>query len=116
MTTPSAVAAPRASPARRLAAALYRRPRLQVAALLAAPLGWLVIAYLGSLALFLITSFWPVDSLSGNIITTPTLANYQRIASGEVYPVIAARTVIMAAAVTATRIVLALPIAVYMAL
>jgi putative spermidine/putrescine transport system permease protein len=98
-----------------LAAALYRRPRLQVAALLAAPLGWLVIAYLGSLALFLVTSFWSVDSLSGNIITTPTLANYQRIASGEVYPVIAARTVIMAAAVTLTCIVLAFPIAFYMA-
>jgi putative spermidine/putrescine transport system permease protein len=115
MTIPSAVAAPRASPARRLAAALYRHPRLQVGALLAAPLGWLVIAYLGSLALFLITSFWSVDSLSGNIITTPTLANYQRIASGEVYPVIAARTVIMASAVTLTCIVLAFPIAFYMA-
>ena len=115
MTTPSAVATPRASPARRLAAALYRRPRIQVAALLAAPVGWLVIAYLGSLAIFLVSSFWSVDSLSGNIITQPTLANYQRILTGSVYPVITARTVIMAAAVTLTCIVLAFPIAFYMA-
>ena len=115
MTTPSAVATPRASPARRLAAALYRRPRIQAAALLAAPVGWLVIAYLGSLAIFLVSSFWSVDSLSGNIITQPTLANYQRILSGSVYQVITVRTVIMAAVVTLTCIVLAFPIAFYMA-
>ena len=115
MTSESAVAQPPASPARRLAAALYRRPRVQLAALLAAPLGWLVIAYLGALALFLISSFWSVDSLTGNIITKPTLANYQRILTGEVYPVITARTVIMAAVVTLTCIIVAFPIAFYMA-
>ena len=115
MTSESAVAPPPASPARRLAAALYRRPRVQLAALLAAPLGWLVIAYLGALALFLISSFWSVDSLTGNIITKPTLANYQRILTGEVYPVITARTVIMAAVVTLTCIIVAFPIAFYMA-
>ncbi|HEV8403560.1 MAG TPA: ABC transporter permease [Candidatus Limnocylindrales bacterium] len=115
MTSQSAIAPPPASQARRLAAALYRRPRVQLAALLAAPLGWLVIAYLGALALFLISSFWSVDSLTGNIITKPTLANYQRILTGEVYPVITARTVIMAAVVTLTCIVVAFPIAFYMA-
>ena len=115
MTSESAVAPPPASPARRLAAALYRRPRFQLATLLAAPLGWLVIAYLGALALFLISSFWSVDSLTGNIITKPTLANYQRILTGEVYPVITARTVIMAAVVTLTCIIDAFPIEVYMA-
>ncbi len=115
MTSESVVASPPASPARRLAVALYRRPRAQLAALLAAPLGWLVIAYLGSLALFLISSFWSVDSLTGNIKTTPTLANYERILTGAVYPVITARTVIMAAVVTLTCIVLAFPIAFYMA-
>ena len=115
MTTSTAAARPPASPVRRVAAALYRRPRIQLAALLAAPIGWLVIAYLGSLALFFVSSFWSVDSLSGNIVTTPTLANYQRIASGEVYPIITARTVIMATVVTLTCIAVAFPIAFYMA-
>jgi hypothetical protein len=55
MTTVPATATPPASPVRRLAAALYRRPRVQIAGLLAAPLGWLVIAYLCSLALFLVS-------------------------------------------------------------
>ena len=43
------------------------------------------------------------------------MANYQRIASGEVYPIITARTVIMATVVTLTCIAVAFPIAFYMA-
>jgi putative spermidine/putrescine transport system permease protein len=106
---------PAPSRIRSIAAALYRHPRAQLGLLLAAPLGWLVIAYLGSLALFLITSFWKHDSLTGNIITTPTLDNYIAIATTEVYRTIAIRTVIMAALVTLTTIAVAFPIAFYMA-
>jgi putative spermidine/putrescine transport system permease protein len=83
--------------------------------LLAAPLGWLVIAYLGSLALFLITSFWSVDSFSGNVITKPTLDNYVTIATTEVYRTVAVRTLGMATLVTATCIAVGFPIAFYMA-
>ena len=118
MTTAPATAgtaAPPTSPLRRLAAALYRRPRVQLAGLLAAPLGWLVIAYLGSLALFLVSSFWSIDTFTGNLDTTLTLANYQKIATSEIYRTIAFRTVIMASAVTLTCIVVAFPIAFYMA-
>jgi len=115
MTTSSLVAQPPASPVRRLAAAFYRRPRAQLAALLAAPLGWLVIAYLGSLALFLISSFWSVDSFSGKVVTQPTLENYQKILTGEIYRTIALRTIVMAAIVTLTCVVVAFPIAFYMA-
>jgi putative spermidine/putrescine transport system permease protein len=115
MTMTSTVAAPPASPARRVAAALYRRPRVGLAALLAGPIGWLVIAYLGSLALFLVTSFWSVDPFTGNLVTEPTLENYQKIATGEIYRTIAIRTVGMAALVTATCIAVAFPIAFYMA-
>jgi putative spermidine/putrescine transport system permease protein len=106
---------PRSSAVRRIATALYRHPRAQLSLLLAAPLGWLVIAYLGSLALFLISSFWSVDSFSGNVVTKPTLANYQDIVSTEVYRTIAVRTVVMAALVTTGTIVIAFPIAFYMA-
>ena len=115
MTTPTVAATPPASPARRVAAALYRRPRIQLAALLAAPIGWLVIAYLGSLALFLISSFWQVDSFTGNVITTPTLDNYREILGEGVYRAITFRTVAMALVVTLTTIVVGFPIAFYMA-
>ena len=112
---PGSVAPPPAGPLRALAATLYRRPRAQLALLLAAPLGWLVIAYLGSLALFFITSFWSVDSFSGKLITTPTLDNYAAVVSTPVYRTIAVRTLIMAALVTITTILVAFPIAFYMA-
>ena len=110
-----AAAIPPGSPGRRVAAAFYRRPRLALLALLAAPIGWLVIAYLGSLLLFLITSFWSVDSLSGNIIREPTLDNYKEILTGEFYRTVAFRTVAMASVVTLTDILVAFPIAFYMA-
>ncbi|MEO5966133.1 MAG: ABC transporter permease [Candidatus Limnocylindrales bacterium] len=119
MTTPDTALPPLPdppdSPARRLSGALHRRPAIRLGGLLAAPLGWMVLAYLGSLVLFLITSFWTVDSFSGNLITQPSLSNYVEIFTGEVYRTIALRTVGMAALVTVTTVLLALPIAFYMA-
>jgi putative spermidine/putrescine transport system permease protein len=106
---------PASTPLRRLAGALYRRPRAQLAILLAAPLGWLVIAYLGSLFVFLVSSFWSVDSFTGNLITVPSLDNYVEILTTPVYRTIAIRTVVMATLVTSTTIVIAFPIAYYMA-
>jgi len=100
---------------RALAVALYRRPRAQLGLLLAAPLGWLGIAYLGSLALFLITSFWSVDSFTGNVVRNPTLKNYVDVATQDIYRTITIRTVVMAAAVTLTSVVVAFPIAFYVA-
>ena len=94
---------------------LYRYPRVQLAALLGAPLGWLVIAYLGSLALLFISSFWSIEPFSGEIVTQPTLENFETIASQPVYRAVTIRTVLMAAIVTVTCIVLAFPIAYYMA-
>jgi putative spermidine/putrescine transport system permease protein len=99
----------------RLAASLYRHPRAQLAGLLALPLGWLLVAYLGSLALMLVSAFWQLDSFSGNTITEPTLDNFATIAQGDVYRTVAIRTIVIAALVTVTDIVLAFPIAYYMA-
>ena len=48
---------------------LYRYPRLQLGVLLAAPLGWLVVAYLGSLALLFISAFWTIEPFSGKVVT-----------------------------------------------
>jgi putative spermidine/putrescine transport system permease protein len=113
--SPMTPRAPATDRLRAIAAALYRHPRAQIGLLLAAPLGWLVVAYLGSLALFLITSFWQVDSFSGALITQPTLKNYVEVATTEVYRTIAARTLLMATLVTLTTILIAFPIAFYMA-
>jgi putative spermidine/putrescine transport system permease protein len=100
---------------RRLADLFHGRPRLQVGTLLAGPIGWLVIGYLGSLAVILITAFWQVDALSGEIEQTFTLDNFRTIFEEPVYRTIAGRTIAIAALVTVTDALLAFPIAFYMA-
>ena len=52
---------------RRLATWLHRRPRMRLAGLLAAPLAWIGLAYLGSLAILLLNAFWVQDSFSGKV-------------------------------------------------
>jgi putative spermidine/putrescine transport system permease protein len=101
--------------ARRAAGFLWRRPRLRLSLLLAGPVGWLVIAYLGSLAVLFIAAFWQLDTFSGLIVKEPTLANFQTLLENDVYRQIVTRTVVIAAAVTVTDALLAFPIAFYMA-
>jgi putative spermidine/putrescine transport system permease protein len=107
--------APRRSVGRRLSDLLYGRRKIQLAGLLAGPLGWLVIAYLGSLAVLFVAAFWQLDSFSGEIVKQPTLDNFRTIVESEVYRRIALRTIAIAAAVTVTDALLAFPIAFFMA-
>ena len=103
------------SAGRRLAGLFHGRRRLQIGALLAGPIGWLAIGYLGSLVVLLITAFWSLGELSGEIEQTFTLDNFKTLVESPVYREIAGRTILMAAAVTVAAAVLAFPIAFYMA-
>ena len=76
--------APKRSVGRRLADLFHGRPRLQVGALLAGPAGWLVIGYLGSLAVLLIAAFWSVDALSGETIKSLSTSNYKTLVDAQV--------------------------------
>ncbi len=100
---------------RRLANLFHGRPRLQVGALLAGPVGWLVVGYLGSLAVLLIAAFWTVDPLSGELVKGLSFENFKTLLDEPVYRDIVGRTVLIAALVTVTDAVLAFPIAFYMA-
>jgi putative spermidine/putrescine transport system permease protein len=82
--------------------------------LLATPVGWLVILYLGSLAILFVNAFFTRDAFSGQTIYQPTLENFARLLR-DPYPGITLRTLAMAAAVTLTCALLALPIAFFMA-
>jgi putative spermidine/putrescine transport system permease protein len=113
ITTPPPAPAP--SRRRRLASFMHPRPRLRLATLLAAPLGWLVVVYIGSLVILLINAFWQRDEFTGLVIRSFTLENFAELLTNPTYWLITLRTVGMAAAVTATCIVLAFPIAYYMA-
>lgn len=82
-------------------------------ALLAAPLGWMAFFYLVPLGLLLIHAFWSVDYLT--VDRTFTLDNIRTIVSNPLYPTVFVRTVLIAAAVTFTDMILAFPIAFYIA-
>ena len=107
--------APKRSVGRRLADLFHGRDWLQVGGLLSGPLAWLVIGYLGSLAVLLAAAFWNVSALTGEISQTFSLDNFKTLIDDSVYRTIAWRTVRVAALVTLTDILLAFPIAFYMA-
>src|SRR5262245_35307723 len=108
----SAAEAPRPRPGirRRVATWLHARPRVQLGLLLATPLGWLVIAYLGSLFILLLSAFW-TKGATGNVEPfTWSLKAFETLFAGEVYRTIAVRTIVMAILVTLTDALLAFPI------
>jgi putative spermidine/putrescine transport system permease protein len=107
--------APRVPARRRLAGTLWRHPRLQLGLLLAGPIGWLVVAYLGSLAVLFVAAFWHLDTFTGEVVQGFSLDNFQTLVEKDVYRSIVTRTVLIAAAVTVTDAILAFPIAFFMA-
>jgi len=77
-------------------------------------LAWFVVIYLASLVVMLITAFWSVDPFTNNLHHQLTLANFRQIFT-PTYEHIIVRTITLAALVTITDAVLALPFAYYMA-
>jgi putative spermidine/putrescine transport system permease protein len=112
MTTADAAAL---SGRRRLAAALHRRGRIRLGLLLAGPVGWLVVVYVGSLTILFLNSIWSRDAFTGLVIRELTLDNFTDIVTNPLYRSVVLRTLAMAAAVTVTCAVLAFPIAYYIA-
>ena len=100
---------------RKLSTFFYRHPRVRLGALLAGPVGWLVVGYIGSLAVMLIAAFWRLDPFTQEVVHDWTLKNFETLLTEPVYRRITVRTVGMAAAVTVACAVLAFPIAYYLA-
>lgn len=93
----------------------YRHPGARIAALLGAPMAWLVIIYLGSLAALFLTAFWTVDGFTGAVVRTFTLQNFIDVFTTAAYLSVMARTLGIAIAVTVLCLVLALPLSFFMA-
>ncbi|MGZ4149425.1 MAG: ABC transporter permease [Actinomycetota bacterium] len=100
-----------------VSAALWRRPGLRATATLSGPLLWVVVLYIGSLALLLVTSLWKYETngFVGQIVHTWNLDNFRTIATNATYRTIIARTIAMAAAVTLTDAAVSFPFGFYMA-
>ena len=101
---------------RRITGWFNRHPRATLGALLAGPLGWISIVYLGSLLILLMHAFWSKDSFTGKVEPFNwTLDAFAQIFSNPVYFTIAARTIGIALLVTIAAAAIALPVAYYMA-
>jgi putative spermidine/putrescine transport system permease protein len=98
----------------RVSAALWRRAWLRATLTLTPPLAWFLVIYIASLLLMLVTAFWTVNPFTNVLEHSWTLANFNQLFSAP-YPTIILRTVEMAAIVTVTDAVIALPFAYYMA-
>ena len=69
MTADAPAASPRVAPsrARRFATWLHVHPGARLRLLLAGPMFWMVVIYLGSLAILLLNAFWTSDSFTGKV-------------------------------------------------
>ena len=111
-------AAPAILPARgpgdRMTGLFWRRPAVLLGLLLAPPLLWLAVIYLGSLAALLLQSFYSIDEFSGVVRPEFTLKTYAELFKAQNLDIIL-RTVTMAASVSLAAAVVAFPIAYYAA-
>lgn len=101
----------------RLARFFDRHPRLRLASFLCGPGAWLIVAYLGSLVLMLLTSLYGLNDFTGKVDRSrTTLENYRQVfSSNGPYLAKIVRTIGIAAAVTVIDIVMALPLAFFIA-
>jgi putative spermidine/putrescine transport system permease protein len=113
-STTATLTQPNRSLSRRLSTFFYRHPNVTLAALLAPPLLWLGIVYLGSLFALVIQSFYRLDSFTGKVVHEFTLDTYRDLFTPAHFDIVG-RTAGMAAAVTLAAALVAFPIAFYMA-
>jgi putative spermidine/putrescine transport system permease protein len=101
---------------RRGAVSAYFAPkrRTRLAILLSAPMLWLVVAYLGSIGVLLLSAFWSTDFFTGNVVHTYSTANLHAVFTESLYRTVAVRTIGVALLVTLIDAVIAFPMAFYM--
>lgn len=99
---------------KRLSTHLYLRPRLILTLLLAPPLIWFLVVYIGSLITMLINSFFYLDGFTGKVVREFTLGTYAKLFLPTNLQIFF-RTTVMAACVTVVCMILAFPLSYYMA-
>ena len=89
--------------------------RARIAALLSAPVAWLGVLYIGSLAALFITSIWKIDTFTSKVVREFTLSNFIDVLTDKAYFNVTVRTVGVAVAVTIICAVIAIPMAFFIA-
>jgi putative spermidine/putrescine transport system permease protein len=103
--------------ARSISRALYAHPRGRLGLLLGPAVLWLLVFYLVALVLLLMTSLWQQDVFTAEIVRKWTLTNYHKVLTGQdgLWLRIYWRTVRLAVIVTLIDVMLAFPLAWFMA-
>lgn len=94
---------------------LHRNVRARIATLLALPLFWLLVLYIGSLAALFITSIWKIDTFTSKVVREFTLQNFIDVFTDKAYFNVTIRTLFVAICVTLICAVIAIPMAFFMA-
>jgi len=94
---------------------MHRKEKVRLTALLFVPTFWLVVAYLGALFALLITSFFTINTFTGDVIAKFNLGNFQDLFTDVAYRNVVLRTLFVAISVTLLCVALAMPMAFYMA-
>jgi putative spermidine/putrescine transport system permease protein len=113
-TTLALAGAPAAGVQRRLSDLLYTRRGVLLLALLAPPLLWFGVIYLGSLFALLANAFFGLDDFTGQVVREFTLKNFVALTEPANLDV-ARRSVTMAVLVTLACIAIGFPLAYFMA-
>jgi putative spermidine/putrescine transport system permease protein len=98
----------------RISTYLYQRPKLILALLLGPPMLYMLVVYLGSLFALLINSFFYLEEFTGLVVRQFTLRTYAKLFEPTNLGIFF-RTASMAMAVTIADIVIAFPLAYYIA-
>ncbi|MFM8921473.1 MAG: ABC transporter permease [Candidatus Nanopelagicaceae bacterium] len=94
---------------------MKQRPNLRVLVLLALPLLWLLVIYIGSLTALFITSIWKIDTFTSKIVRQFTFENFLDVFTDRAYFNVTVRTLFVAICVTVICALIAIPMAFFMA-
>ena len=101
--------------AHRVSAKLYTNSKLRLRLLIGAPLFWLSLVYVAALLALFVTAFWTMDSFTGEVRVVWNVDNFVQLFTDALYRTVTLRTIGIALAVTLIDILIALPIAFFMA-
>jgi putative spermidine/putrescine transport system permease protein len=111
----SGSAPPARRPWRSVNRAFRRRRGLAVTGLIGPAVGWMLVVYIASLVLLVVSAFFKLDGFTGEPTSELTIENVERAFTTRSFIEVVFRSVLIALAVTALCLVIALPTSFYIA-
>jgi putative spermidine/putrescine transport system permease protein len=115
LTAPTTFLPPARPSGRRVSRIWTNHPRWSLFALLTPPLAWLLLVYVGSLVVLVATAFFTLDPFTQDVDTTFTTDNLNTAFTTSTFVRTVGRSLFVALAVTVICLLIALPLAFYIA-